>query len=49
MLEEEDPMFTGDNELGQGTAVFEDVSLYLDSFQRMEKQFGGELTQTMAP
>ena len=41
ILQEEDAMFTGDNVLGQGTSVFEDLSLYLDSLRRMEKQFSG--------
>lgn len=41
IFREEDAMFTGDNVLGHGTAVFEDLVTYLGSLDSMRRQFQG--------
>ncbi|KAF4983819.1 hypothetical protein FZEAL_856 [Fusarium zealandicum] len=41
VMEEEDAMFTADNVLGQGTAVFEDMAAYLKSLEEMKTLFKG--------
>lgn len=41
VMEEEDAMFTADNVLGHGTAVFEDMAAYLGSLDKMQGLFSG--------
>lgn len=38
VFEEEDAIFTGDNVLGHGTSVFEDLGAYMSSLQKMLDQ-----------
>lgn len=40
-MKEEDALFTADNVLGQGTAVFENLRQYLQSLARMKTMFKG--------
>jgi glyoxylase-like metal-dependent hydrolase (beta-lactamase superfamily II) len=41
VLAEEDAMFTADNVLGHGTAVFQDLTAYLQSLAKMKLLFHG--------
>lgn len=40
-MAEEDAMFTADNVLGHGTAVFEELDLYIESLHKMATLFSG--------
>lgn len=41
LIKEEDAMLTADNVLGHGTAVFENLRVYLQSLQKMQSLFKG--------
>ncbi|EEY21331.1 conserved hypothetical protein [Verticillium alfalfae VaMs.102] len=43
VFHEEDAMFTADNVLGHGTAVFENLGVYVDSLERMRHMFKGRV------
>lgn len=47
--QEEDALFTGDNVLGQGTAVFEDLGVYMASLEKMRHLFQGRAYPAHGP
>lgn len=49
ILEEENALFTGDNVLGHGTAVFGDLAVYLHSLRQMKQQVSGRAYPAHGP
>lgn len=49
VVAEEDAMFTGDNVLGQGTSVFQDLALYVSSLRKMGAAFKGRAYPAHGP
>ncbi|KAI9752691.1 MAG: Glycosyl phosphatidyl inositol protein transamidase complex subunit [Chaenotheca gracillima] len=49
LLEEENALFTGDNVLGYGTSVFEDLRTYIQSLERMKGAFTGRAYPAHGP